>query len=153
MNIRLQLYKYRCNHNQHEYEATAMPSFSHGKFLLRSEGRRSEAYLNAIEDPVYEEVDRILKKSPKTKGKDDIQLAAILRSVFSIACDPDIDGTFFKIGLPPRCPTCGSDEASYWEAFDPPKFLEKDIPHVTHKKWNTLSEKEKEDLVSSSIPP
>src|SRR5690606_961112 len=106
MMLRLQIYKYRCADGQHDYKAAGMPSGAYGEFLMRSEGRRAEAYLNAIQDPVYEEVDQIIKTHPRLKGKDAFQLANILRAIFGVACDSDVDGTLFRIGLRPRCPVC-----------------------------------------------
>jgi hypothetical protein len=99
---------------------------------------------------VYGEVNRLLKDNAGLKNMRDIQRAAVLRKLFGIACDPDVDGSKFEIGIAPRCPYTG-DEPNYWEATEPAVIVERDIPQITHHKWNALTEIEKTRLVDQAI--
>lgn len=149
MKKKLQLFKYRCGACGSEYKAPAYPSAAYGEFILRSENGVSLAYLNALNDPVFEETETIVKSFSGISSKEGV--ASTLKSVFGVTCDPDADGNSFAIGLAPRCPQCGSIRPSYWEATEPPEFVEKPVPDVTHEKWSNLSEDEKHNLIKVKL--
>jgi hypothetical protein len=150
MKVKLHIFRYRCGTCGYTYEAAQMPHNVYGEFLLRSRGLRSEAYVNAMDDLVFAEVSRFVNGSAVLQGMRDVQRAAVTRKVFGQACDPDVDGSAFEIGLAPRCPSTG-DEPDYWEATEPPILVERDVPLVTHRGWNALSESQKQTRLSSAI--
>ncbi|RCS58581.1 hypothetical protein [Parvibium lacunae] len=153
--MKLQLIKFKCAKCDGEFKAPEIVFDSYGEFLLRSVGNAEEAYLDAFQDKTYEEVDRLLKANPRMIGKKSNLLADILRKNYgAIACDPDSAGNPFQIGIFPKCPFCNSQEMEYWEETEPPQFVEKVVPVVTHTRWSALSDAEKRvkvDEVLSSI--
>lgn len=150
MKVKLHLFKYRCKRCRSTFKAPTIMSSAYGEFLLRSEGRRTEAYLNAITDPTYQEVDALVKAHSKVAGMRSSEAADVLRKIFGVACDPDSDDTEFQIGRRPRCPSCGG-EPDYWEATEPPEIVEKELAPVTHERWSRMNAQEKELAVDRAV--
>lgn len=148
--MKLQYYNYTCANCGHRFKVLKMCFFPYGEFLLRSKSNEL-SYLNAIEDSVYEEVDSLLEKIPGYKRKSDDERAEILQSVFGAACDSDVNGNSFSINAEPLCPSCGENEIQNWEATMPPEYEEREVFHVTHKKWSSLSEIEQMDLLKKEL--
>jgi hypothetical protein len=149
--MKLQLVKYRCANCGGEFKDPVIGFYSYGEFLLRSSGGDT-VYLDAIGDQAYQEVDGLMKASAKVLGKTSNELVCILRRIYgAVACDPDRMGDFFEIGKFPQCPFCNRQEMEYWEATEPPEFVEKNIPPVTHVGWNILSHVEKQARVEQVL--
>lgn len=150
--MKLQLVKYVCGDCQCEFKAPQLKSGAYAEFLLRSQTPDCVTYLDAMTDKTYDEVDTLIKSNPRLTGKSANVLAGILRKIYgSIACDLDCNGNTFQIGAFPVCPTCGSQSVSYWEVIAPPEFIEKDIPFVSHKLWQKLSDDEKAQKVEQVL--
>jgi len=150
--MKMQLIKFKCGKCGSQFKAPDLGFNSYGEFLLRSIGNADEAYLNAMEDRAYQEVNALLKVSSKVSGKRPNEIAEILRKWFGlIACDPDRAGRPFQIGAFPKCTSCGSQEMDYWEATDPAEFVEKSLRPITHASWAALSDDEKEARVDSVL--
>jgi len=150
--MKFELVIYKCAQCGNTFKAAAIGSGSYGEFLLRSEGEGVEAYLDALSDKTYDEVDKLLEAHPMLVGMSAFKRAEILRSVYgAIACDPDQHGNSYVIDGHPRCPTCGSREIESWEFTDPIEFVELDIPPVTHQLWNSLSDEEKINRVGQYL--
>jgi hypothetical protein len=125
---------------------------SYGEFLLRSVGGAEVAYLDALEDSTYQEVNWLIKQNVRTLGENANVLADILRKTYgAIAVDLDIEGNSFQIAGFPKCPFCNSQDIESWEATDPPEFVEKAVQPVTHAHWNSLSNAEKEAKVDEVL--
>jgi hypothetical protein len=148
--VKLHLFKYRCKHCHSTFKAPTILSSAYGEFLLRSEGRRTEAYLNAITDPVYREVDALVKAHSKVARMRSSEAADVLQKIFGVACDPDSDGTEFRIDRLPRCSSCGG-EPDYWEATESPEIVENELRPVTHERWNRMSAQEKGLVVDRAV--
>ena len=107
------------------------------------------ALLNAVSDPVYQEVCDIVSSIPEISQKSDIEKSDIIQSVFSLACDVSSENERYKIDLMPRCPSCGSHDMASWEMATPQDSIE--LEHVTHAYWNSLTSDEKQKLIDSFI--
>jgi hypothetical protein len=150
--MKFELVIYKCAQCGNTFKAAAIGSGSYGEFLLRSDGAGAEAYLDALSDKTYDQVDKLLEVHPMLAGKSALKRAEILRSIYgAIACDPDEHGNSFIIGGRPRCPVCGSQKMESWEFTDPIEFVELDIPPVTHQLWNALSDEEKINRVDQYL--
>ncbi|MBZ9610920.1 hypothetical protein [Rheinheimera maricola] len=150
--MKLQLFKFKCGQCGCQFKAPQIGSDSYGEFILRSVGNADEAYLDAMEDNTYQEVNSLLKSNLKMISKKPNELASILRKAYGvIACDLDKAGKPFFIGCFPKCPSCNMQEVEYWEATEPPEFIEKTICPVTHVAWSSLSDLEKQEKVDSVI--
>ncbi len=150
--MKLQLVKFKCAKCAEIFKAPEIAFDSYGEFLLRSVVDAEEAYVNAIEDETYQEVNSMLKANARMAGKKPNTLAEMLRKTYgAIACDPDSAGQPFQIGRFPKCPSCDSQEMEYWEATEPPEFVEKEVRSVTHANWGLLSHAEKETKVDEVL--
>lgn len=150
--MKMQLIKFKCARCGKQFKAPDLGFNSYGEFLLRSIGNADEAYLNAMENSAYQEVNALLKVNSKVSGKKPGELADILRKWFGlIACDPDRAGQPFQIGAFPKCISCGSQEMDYWEATDPAEFVERNVCLVTHVSWAALSDDEKKARIDSVL--
>jgi hypothetical protein len=140
--MKLQKFTYRCELG-HEFYAPESPESAYGEFLLRDPSGTRLAYLNALEDPTYQEVDAILARLPTLTTMPAVKRANILRRIYgAAACDPPPDGGDFQIGRLPRCPVCHSAVRS-WIESEPIEFLDVAVPPVTHAVWESLSTEQK----------
>lgn len=140
--MKLHIFKYTCNSCGSQFKAPEIGPDAYGEFLLRSSSG-SLRYLNAMSNPVYDEVSKLVKTLPSSKDKSDIQLASIVRSAFGIACDPDEHGQVLHMDAKPVCPSCENQNITYWEATEPAEYVDETVEPVTHNKWGELSEKQK----------
>jgi hypothetical protein len=137
--MKLQKFTYQCELG-HEFYALEVPAGAYGEFLLRDQAGVHMAYLNALDDPTYKEVDNILAKQPTLTQVVPVKRANILRRIYgAAACDPPPDGGDFQIGRHPQCPVCHSAVMRSWKESEPIEFIDADIPSVTHAVWQSLS--------------
>ncbi|WP_346837592.1 hypothetical protein [Microbulbifer sp. SAOS-129_SWC] len=150
--MKLQIVKCRCGSCGFEFNVPQIRSGSYGEFLLRGKSINSVAYLDAMGDKTYDEVDRLIKSDSRMSGKSANVLAGVLRKSYgSIACDSDSEGSVFQIGAFPACPSCGLQSVDYWEVVEPPEFIDIEVPPVTHMVWQSLSESEKKQKVGQVL--
>jgi predicted nucleic-acid-binding Zn-ribbon protein len=150
--MKMQMLKFNCLKCGNHFNAYELGVDSYGVFILRSAGTASEAYMDALQDSTYQEVNGLLKLHARLRELKPNELAAVLRKSYGlIACDPDQAGQPFQIGMFPKCPSCGSQEMASWEATDPPVFIEMEISPVTHTVWFSLSEAEKVFKVNQGL--
>jgi hypothetical protein len=107
--------------------------------------------MNGLSDSVYAEVDQLLKCLIKAKQLSDSEQTEILQSFFGAACDPASDGTPYRMFLNPQCPQCRASTIEDWKILEPPRFIEKEIPHVTHSKWNALNNEDKIQILTDML--
>lgn len=144
------LFKYTCKQCGTTYKAPELGPDSYGEFLMRSRSGET-VYLNAIADPIYTEVDGLLKKISSVAGLSSVERANIQRKVFGEACDTDSHGNRYSIAIRPKCESCGCCVPSYWEATEPPEYVDLEFSSVTHKEWFSLSEHEKVRRLENAI--
>lgn len=150
--MKVELAYYTCGCCECKFTAHKLIAGSYGEFLLRSAGTGQEAYLNAMADDTYMEVNNILASLPQMMNVKPIVKAGYLKSIYGlVACDTDNNGYPFEIGLNPKCPRCSSREIKFWEVVEPIEVIDKDIPFVTHFRWNKLSREDKIILVTESL--
>lgn len=140
----LHLFNYHCENCNCVFKVPKLAGQAYGEFLLRSVDGSDEAYLNALNDPTYDEVHQLLKFNVKMAHKSANALADIIRKIYgAVACDPDGAGDIYQLAGSPKCPSCGSQEIALWQATEPPEYIEKEVKPVTHTIWNQLSSEEK----------
>jgi hypothetical protein len=148
--MRLQTFRYHCGACGQWFESPAIGGFAYGEFLLRSESGEMR-HLNANLDPTFDEVDRLIRNDPRAAKLDKFRRADVLNYVFGITCDKDSLGNEFRIGLEARCLRCDERDIIEWESVEPPKYIDLEVPAVTHEAWSTLQETEKQSLISSAL--
>ncbi len=141
--MKLELVTFECGNCGRRFEAPALNPYAYGEFLLRSAGG-SLAYLNALDDTTYSEVDNLLATIPGTAQLTPLSRADVLQSVYGeLACDPDATGAPFSITQPPTCPQCGARRPSWFEHPEPAPIVDVEVAPVTHGRWAALSRTEK----------
>ena len=138
--MKLELIEYTCATCGLVFEAPGTSENAYGEFLLRSQGG-SVAFLNAIKDPTYKEVESLLTPEPGIAALPPLDRAKILRHVYGpLACDPDDGMMPFEIDARPACPHCNANAVSSWRFKSPPAFIDIAVPPVSHAGWEKLSE-------------
>jgi len=117
----------------------------YGQGIMWSLGLGTPKYINLMDDPVYAEIHRMLKLFPEFQHNNEEENADILQKIFGVACDPDDDGSEFKLGATPKCPKCGSREMKSWDVSIEPKIW--DVLEITHNRWQKLSSGDKKDAL------
>ena len=124
---------------------------SYGEFLLRTPSGEW-AYLDAMADASYKEVDSLLSSNSRTAHLSDAERCVCLMHIYGkVACDPASDGTVFVLAAFPPCPNCGSQEMASWEYLNPAQVVDEEVPNVTHTRWATLSAAQKAVLVEAAL--
>jgi hypothetical protein len=135
-------FKYSCSSCGHNFYAPALSDFSYGEFLFSSRNGKYYAHLDAIGNPVVNEVEAFLKKNNPLASAND--LVSRLWTCFPRACDLAPDGTQFEIGIN-KCPQCGGHNTLVLEISE--KHGSAEVPALTHKGWSLLSEDQKRSKV------
>ncbi len=139
--MRLPLYTFKCANCGNESTAPVLSVY--GMFALRSDKAEHTAYCNAIEDSVFQECAEFVRDLvSETERVDATQYA------FGATCDLAPDGTRFRIGRRPTCPSCGYRYTS-WRPADPPATVE--VSSVTHCEWSQLSLAERRERIREDL--
>jgi len=146
--MKLELARYKCSTCANIYTAPSLGESAYGEFLLWSESG-SVAYLNALEDPTFKEVDSLLLLHPKASMLPPLERAKVLRKIYGrLACDVDEHGVPFSIDASPPCPSCGGQQLESWELTNPAEVVDISVKEVTHVHWYALSIEEKYEQLS-----
>jgi len=150
--MKLQLFDYKCEPAGHDFQVPELPAAAYGEFLLRDPTGMSTRYLNALADSSFDEVGKILQSLPEGAGLTARKRAEKLHQVFgAVACDSDAEGRPFRIGQHAACPVCGSTVMRSWQESNPDHFVDVDVRSVTHSKWSTLNNDQKEAAVRQAL--
>jgi hypothetical protein len=141
----LALFKFVCA-NGHEFEAPDA-SGEYGEFVVRGEVSPEPGMLQALDDPIYSEVDDLLRELGAFDGKTENEQPDLLQSVFGVACDHAPDGTSVQIGRKAPCPVCGTRKMASWE---PIGAYMGSVFNVTHVHWQTLGRAQKKALIATA---
>ena len=148
--MKLQVFRCHCGACGKWFDSSKVSELAYGEFLLRSDLGELR-YLNAIDDPVFEEADRFMKNDPRVETLNTNKRADLLHDIFCVTCDPDHQGNPFQIGLEPRCLHCHERNVIDWESVEPPTFVEVEVLPVTHEAWSTRHYDQKQAAISAAI--
>lgn len=142
--MKFEIFQFVCV-NGHAFSAPSLGEAAYGEFLLWS-SNGDAAYLNAFEDPTYKAIDLALQAHPKTLGFKSAVRTRLLQRIYGpVACDPDGNGSPFRLDMKCPCPICGTQEMASWEAKEPAEMADIPLNGVTHRRWSALSEVEQID--------
>jgi hypothetical protein len=148
--MKLHIFVYTCKDCLTSYQAPELSLNSYGEFLMRSVNGQV-VYLNALSDPVFEEMNELLHEVCEQNSLDEFQYADLIHNIFGLACDLDSEGNEYSTDNQPNCPNCGCNDPSSWDEVYPPELIELNLPIVTHNRWLKLTKFEKLNLVSYAI--
>ena len=146
--MKLPLFEVVCACCEHTFKAPDIVPNAYGQFLLRSGSPGETRYLNALQDPVYAEVETLMLVDARVAALASVRRAKLLKEIFGpAACDRDASGLPLRIGVNERCPACGSQQRRSWDVSAPLEFVEVDVPVVSHAEWTRLSVDQKSERV------
>lgn len=147
----IEQYKYTCANCNKDFLVDMLPGdYNYGTFLLRSEGLDNIAYLDSFSDQVFNEFKNLLYGF-LVHITNEIKKVDIFQNLFGICCDPDKDGSLFNIRIEPKCPFCGMRKILKFTSLNPSKLIKKDIPIITHNKWNSMKKEQKINLIDNIL--
>ncbi len=150
MKMNLQTFFFICGGCGKEYEALELPSSQYGQLSLRCIPSNRLLFLDALNDPVYEEVAAILTNIRAAPKEGTVEFADILHGLFHVACDKP-QGEKCGIGTEPVCTYCGHNVPTSWRESSPPVLTACDVPSVTHNEWDGLSKEQKVKRVKAAL--
>lgn len=137
MKLALDVVEFTCRACGTSWQIPSMDWTPYGFFLLRSKTGHL-AYLEAVDDPVFSEVGRII--SDLRPALDAEGSAALVHCAFGVTTDPDPTGHPFEIHVRNLCPRCSSRQ---WESRRLDSQIEADADPVGHKSWERLTDSER----------
>lgn len=152
INIRVRKEVVQCSKCKKPKNFLYLSDFSYGeRFLFINDGKEY-AFINLIEDKIYDEYEECVRKILQENSielKSDM-LNIFINETFGITCD-EINGhkvDFFQNQK--KCCYCGSIEFDR-NMIEPESLIKIEVPLISHEKWNILNSEEKEKLVKDEL--
>jgi DNA-directed RNA polymerase subunit RPC12/RpoP len=142
-------YIYHCANCGREFSAPGVPEFSYGMFVMRSEKSDYAAFLHAIGDSAFLEIQQMISEYTEIVRLKDREKAKLMHEIFGLICDEAPDGSKLLMDAAPICPSCGSREMKSWKQVHPAQIWP--LPTVEHKKWDSKSHAEKLAAIDKAI--
>lgn len=146
--MKLPVARFRCR-NGHEFDAPTLVG-GYGQFVLRS-ASGALVSVDAFDDPVFAEVDALVRSLDTVAGIDDARRGAVTRAAFAATIDADAGGHPFAFSMHPPCPECGTTTMDWFEVLDPPQQVEVDVAPATHAAWERLDDDTKLDVIREAV--
>lgn len=147
MNVKVRKEVVCCRKCKHKVEFFYISDFSYGERLALYNDGKNYAYINLLEDEVYnqffEDIETILLEHKKNITKEKEQ--EIVNMTFKIACD-NINGSEVDFIGNRKCEYCESEEVEDL-LVEPEQIVNVGIPEITHNNWNILSKKERKQAI------
>ncbi len=144
MNIKVRREVVRCLNCERENEFLYLPDFSYGERLVSFGNGMKYAYINLLEDSIYQafiaQVKTILYSHQKEIS--DNELSNIINHVFPITCDRIQGKEVDFINNHKKCIYCGARDFEDL-MVEPEKIIDIDVPNVTHEAWGNMYEEKK----------
>jgi hypothetical protein len=123
-------------------------SFAYGTFLGVSRAGHA-AVLDAMTDPVFDEVRQRVNQDPRLRGVAEREKADLLLAVLPVVCDPDDTGNEFVFAGSPGCPRCGSRSvASFTETNEDAGVA---AGHASHRHWESADQSQRQAAITSAL--
>lgn len=147
----VQVLKCRCNACGKEFEVYRLSDFIYGERIILTEDGAEYAYVNCIDDKVYDEVGKIVDSFYENKKEiSKIKIAEYFNKVFGLSCDL-INGKVVDAGrVRHTCIYCYSENINIHEEIKP-VIKNVTIPVITHYVWEQYSEKEKIEIIFNAL--
>lgn len=122
--------------------------FAYGESLFVYGEGRKYAYINFLEDSVYNEFITLVNEVIAANGKN-ITKNIPMQELFSIACDP-ISNFPIRFGEQERCDYCNSCQFESL-MIKPTEFADVEVPVVTHESWKCLDNAQKREKIEEAL--
>jgi len=152
INIRVRKEVVQCSKCKKPKSFLYLSDFSYGERLIFINDGTEYAFINLIEDKIYDEYEERVRK---ILGENSILLVSemlnnFINETFGITCD-EINGHKVDFSQKQKkCCYCGSTEFDR-NMIEPESLINIEIPLISHEKWNNLNNEEKEKLVKDEL--
>lgn len=129
-----------------------LSDFSYGERLIFTNDGLEYVFINLIGDKIYDEYEERVRKILQENSIDIVSemLDNFINETFGITCD-EISGHKVDFSQKQKkCCYCGSTEFDR-NMIEPESLIEIEIPLISHEKWNTLNNEEKEKLIKDEL--
>lgn len=127
-----------------------LTDFSYGESLVQTSDSKYCAYVNLIEDEVFDELEKYIKlilQSNKLNLSEKI-FGKCLNNLFGITCDAIKDELVDTASRDDRCLSCGNSDFGQ-NIYEGVEDIE--LPIVTHTAWSKLNEYEKMSIIKEEL--
>lgn len=152
MNIKVRREVVRCASCKKENEFFYLSDYAYGERLVLLDNGIKYAYINLLENEIYDDFINKIKIVLKLHQKEviDKELNKIIDKIFGMACD-EVQGCNIDFGnVHKKCIYCAKEEFEEL-LIEPEKIVYIDIPSVTHKKWENMDEETKIQLIEKRL--
>lgn len=148
--IKLQVFENICAKCGKIFSSLHLPQHIYGPVLFTTQNLEA-FFLFPDEDNVWEEVSELINKNTQQNKLTDDDL----QEIFDVAISRTIDiaannEEAFIWGKIP-CIGCNELERTFCGPKEPAEFVEVDKREVSHKKWHTLSNSKKNELIEQIV--
>lgn len=152
MNIKVRREVLRCSKCKNTNEFLYLSDFSYGERLIRFDDAKQYAYINLLEDTIFNDFEQFSRDVLKQNNYkiDEERLINILNETFGIACDKIMGNDVDFMYKEEKCSFCSSNDFESILA-ESEKVIEIDVHVITHQKWKTLTEDEKKELIEKEL--
>ena len=139
--VRLRKEVVRCNDCKKPKEFFYLSDFAYGQRLVFFKGSTQMAFVNFIEDKVYNEYIDIVKKVIG-EAENNEEIMEFVQASFGITCDKINNYKVDFLCGQKKCLFCGSDKFER-NMIEPESLVNMEVSEITHKTWKKLSEEQK----------
>jgi hypothetical protein len=108
------------------------------RMAMRSESLAHFALVDVERDSQYRALWALACADENLSRLMDVQRVNVVARVFGWLCEPAPDGSAYSFCFPKKCPSCKSSHLRYGPS-NPPRFMEANLPFVSHKKLDLMS--------------
>ena len=152
MHIKVRREVVRCARCKKENEFFYLSDFSYGKRLVLFYNGKKYAYINLIEDSIYNDFIDKVKAILNTHHKQisDNELQDIVNHVFGVTCDKIQGSDVDFVKNHKKCIYCSTEDFEDL-MVEPEKIIYIDVPGVTHEVWKNMCEEKRIQLIADSL--
>lgn len=144
--MEIAFFKAKCSSCEALFETPLLNDFSYGEFIARSKDGIFTAYLNAIEEPVVNEINVLFDVLFEEYG---INLSKSSCFQYVIGkCSDMIEGQEMRLDFKPLCPYCGSQDCIYNDLC---LVGRRDVEKLSFNSFANLDDNVKEELIKEYI--
>ena len=134
--------------NGHEFTFHVFSDFEYGRKTAWTPRPEDFAYIDCLNDPVCSELSALTKMLLRESNKKALEISDCFDHVLSYVCEPAPSGHRYSFAGKRWCPVCGIHQIHEYGT----EFTDiVQVPHVTHRYWQGLSDEQKRELVFNAL--
>ncbi len=149
MNIRVRREVIRCSKCKNDNTFFYLSDFSYGQRLINFDGYKQYAYINILEDTIYEDFKNMVKNILE-KHKCKLDYIKISYEMFGITCDEIMGNEVDFIYKKKKCSFCSSSDFEDI-MVEPAMICDIEVTVITHQKWEVIGIEKREKIVEKEL--